>query len=103
MARKHFGKDFNYDDLMVSGFFHEGTPFKTLVIRHICRWRWRELQHKCTSFENLDYDEDGLLSASNIEHALIEYTDSKSPRLEAESMVRLFESGLQDDKGGVSK
>ena len=103
MARKHFGKDFNYDDLMVSGFFHEGTPFKTLVIRHICRWRWRELQHKCTSFENLDYDEDGLLSASDIEHALIEYTDSKSPRLEAESMVRLFESGLQDDKGGVSK
>ena len=51
----------------------------------------------------MDYDEDGLLSASDIEHALIEYTDSKSPRLEAESMVRLFESGLQDDKGGVSK
>ena len=55
------------------------------------------------SFENLDYDEDGLLSASDVEKALLDYTDSKSPRLEAESMVRLFESGLREDNGGVSK
>ena len=105
MAREHFGEDalIDYDELMTSGFFHEGTPFKTLIIRHLCRWRWRELQHKCVSFENLDYDEDGLLSASDVEKALLDYTDSKSPRLEAESMVRLFESGLREDNGGVSK
>ena len=105
MAREHFGEDalIDFDELMTSGFFHEGTPFKTLIIRHLCRWRWRELQHKCSSFENLDYDEDGLLSASDVEKALIDYTDSKSPRLESESMVRLFESGLREDNGGVSK
>jgi len=105
MAREHFGEDalIDFDELMTSGFFHEGTPFKTLIIRHLCRWRWRELQHKCLSFENLDYDEDGLLSASDVEKALIDYTDSKSPRLESESMVRLFESGLREDNGGVSK
>ena len=105
MAREHFGENalIDYDELMTSGFFHEGTPFKTLIIRHLCRWRWRELQLKCLSFENLDYDEDGLLSASDVEKALIEFTDSKSPRLEAESMVRLFESGLREDNGGLSK
>jgi hypothetical protein len=105
MAREHFGEDasIDYDELMTSGFFHEGTPFKTLIIRHLCRWRWRELQHKCASFENLDHDEDSLLSASDVEKALLDYTDSKSPRLESESMVRLFESGLREDNGGVSK
>ena len=105
MAREHFGENalIDYDELMTSGFFHEGTPFKTLIISHLCGWRWSELQLKCLSFENLDYDEDGLLSASDVEKALIEFTDSKSPRLEAESMVRLFESGLREDNGGLSK
>ena len=69
----------------------DGIPFKNLVMRHLCRRRWLELVTACGSFEALDTDGDGAVTASDVRDALIKHTHSLSADQEAEAMVRSFD------------
>jgi hypothetical protein len=55
----------------------DGIPFKILVMRHLCRCRWRQLL-AATSFAELDTDGDGLVRAAEVVEALMIHTASAS-------------------------
>ena len=80
-------------------FSDDGVPFKILIMRHLCRWRWRQLG-EMISFEDMDTNGDGAVEMEDVRIALEAYTASKSSRQEAESMVRLFDV---DGDGKISK
>lgn len=80
-------------------FSDDGVPFKILIMRHLCRWRWRQLG-EMISFEDMDTNGDGAVEVEDVRIALEAYTASKSSRQEAESMVRLFDV---DGDGKISK
>ena len=69
----------------------DGIPFKNLVMRHLCRRRWLEILTACGSFEALDTDGDGAVTAADVRDALLEHTHSLSADQEAEAMVRSFD------------
>lgn len=80
-------------------FSADGVPFKILIMRHLCRWRWRQL-NEMISFEDMDANADGSVEVEDIRIALETFTASESSRQEAESMVRLFDV---DGDGKISK
>ena len=69
----------------------DGIPFKNLVMRHLCRRRWLEILTACGSFDALDGDGDGAVSAADVRDALLAHTNSLSADQEAEAMVRSFD------------
>ena len=79
--------------------FHDGVPFKILIMRHLCRWRWGQL-NEFVSFDEMDANADGYLEVDDIQLALERYTKSASSRQEADSMIRLFDSA---GEGKLSK
>ena len=58
----------------------DGIPFKNLVMRHLCRRRWLEIFTACGSFDALDTDGDGAVSAADVRDALLAHTRTRSPR-----------------------
>lgn len=80
-------------------FSADGVPFKILIMRHLCRWRWGQL-NETISFEDMDTDGDGALVADDVRVALEKFTASASSRQEADSMIRLFDV---DGDGKISK
>ena len=80
-------------------FSADGVPFKILIMRHLCRWRWGQLR-ECISFDDMDADADGCLDAADVRDALEKFTASASSEQEADSMVRLFDV---DGDGKISK
>ena len=70
--------------------FTDGIPFKILVMRHLCRFRWYELL-SATTFAAMDEDGDGLVRAADVEKALRCHTSSASAEQEADAMVRTFD------------
>ena len=70
----------------------DGIPFKNLVMRHLCRRRWLEILTAVGgSFEALDGDGDGAVTANDVRDALVKHTSSLSADQEAEAMVRSFD------------
>ena len=70
----------------------DGIPFKNLVMRHLCRRRWLEILTAAGgSFEALDGDGDGAVTANDVRDALVKHTSSLSADQEAEAMVRSFD------------
>jgi 2',3'-cyclic-nucleotide 2'-phosphodiesterase (5'-nucleotidase family) len=80
-------------------FSDDGVPFKILIMRHLCRWRWGQLR-EVISFDEMDRDGDDKLEAEDVQDALERFTASASSKQEAESMVRLFDV---DGDGKISK
>ena len=80
-------------------FSDDGVPFKILIMRHLCRWRWGQLR-EVISFDEMDRDGDEKLEAEDVQDALERFTASASSKQEAESMVRLFDV---DGDGKISK
>ena len=60
-------------------------------MRHLCRRRWLEILTARGSFDALDGDGDGAVSAADVRDALLAHTDSLSVDQEAEAMVRSFD------------
>lgn len=80
-------------------FSADGVPFKILIMRHLCRWRWGQLRESI-SFEDMDADADGCLDAADVRVALEKFTASASSEQEVDSMIRLFDV---DGDGKISK
>jgi len=80
-------------------FSDDGVPFKILIMRHLCRWRWGQLR-EVISFDEMDRDGDEKLETEDVQDALERFTASASSKQEAESMVRLFDV---DGDGKISK